>query len=434
MSKVSSISNPEGACGSIDHWSRRRLLKAAGLSSFSWLTPLANQLSFAAEKQDREKSVILVWLQGGASQLETFDPHPGKKIAYGGKAIKTPVKGMMLGERLVQTAELAKDFSLVRSLVSKEGDHSRATYNIKTGYRLFQGLQHPSIGAVICHEIPDSTLDIPNHISIVPSGNAGKGGYLGAHYDAFQVGDPNSPVPDVRSRVSEKRTKARLESLSILEQSFAKGRLANLDQERTQHVTNLTRAQRMMTSDQLKAFDVSQEPKATQEPFGNTPFGRGCLAAVRLVAAGVRCVEVTLGGWDTHIDNHKFQHQAIDKLDPALAHLIKELKARDLYDDTIVVCATEFGRTPMFNVADGRDHWPHGFSALIGGGGIKGGQIVGATDPFGEKSDPADAVDVEDLHATIYQALDIDFDYELETPINRPIPISEGHPVRQLLS
>ncbi|MDF1814145.1 MAG: DUF1501 domain-containing protein [Verrucomicrobiales bacterium] len=423
------------SCGSADHWARRRVLKAAGLSGLSWLTPMADQLALAADlgKTARPRSVILVWLQGGASQLETFDPHPGKTIAYGSGAVDTPVKGIQLGEKLVQTAELMEDFSLIRSVVSKEGDHARATYNIKTGHRLIPGLEHPSVGAIVCHELEDPKIDIPTHISIIPANFAARGGYLGAHFDAFQIGDPNSPVPDVASRVSEKRTKERLESLSVLEESFAKGRLANLDRNRTQHITNLERARRMMTSDQLAAFDVSQETKADREAFGDSPFGRGCLAAVRLIECGVRCVEVTLNGWDTHANNRDLQNRKVELLDPALASLIRTLKARDLYEETIVICATEFGRTPKQNVAEGRDHWPHGFSILLGGGGLAGGKVIGETDPEGDSKDPANPVDVEDVHATVYEALGIDYEFELPTPINRPVPISEGVPVRELL-
>lgn len=416
------------------HWSRRNLLKAAGVS---WLTPLADRLAVAADRNPAKLpgSVIMIWLQGGASQLETFDPHPGSPVAYGGKAITTSVPEIVLGEKLEQTAALMHEMSLVRSVVSKEGDHSRATYNIKTGHRLFPGLEHPSIGAIVCHELPDPEIDIPTHISIIPANFPGRGGYLGAHFDAFQIGDPKSTIPDVQSRVLSDRDEKRIKSLDFLEKQFAlRGNLENLDAVRTQHVGNFDRARQMMTSDQLAAFNVGHEPAAVRQSFGNHPFGRGCLAAVRLIESGVRCVEVTLNGWDTHVNNLENQHRRIEMLDPALASLIRTLRERDLDDDTIVLCATEFGRTPHLNAAEGRDHWPHGFSVLVGGGGIAGGRVVGETDPSGEKEDPIRPVTIEDLHATIYEALGIDYEYELPTPIKRPVPISEGVPVRELLT
>lgn len=188
-----------------------------------------------------------------------------------------------------------------------------------------------------------------------------------------------------------------------------------------------------MTSEQLTAFNVKDAPKAEREGFGDTRFGRGCHAAIRLVEAGVRCVEVTLNGWDTHINNHEGQLKRKQELDPGLASLIKGLKERDLYDDTIILVATEFGRTPKLNVTDGRDHWPNGFSILMGGGGLRSGQVIGETDPTGKSQDPAEKVWVEDIHATILNRLGIDHEYEFMTSIGRPIALSDGRPISALL-
>lgn len=430
--------SPHGACGQRDHFTRRALLKSSAVAGLGWLTPLAQQLARGAEKSGtRPKSVIVLWMEGGASQLETFDPHPGSTIAYGAKAINTAVRGIQFGEGLPLTAERAQDFSILRAVTSKEGDHTRAIYNVKTGYRPFPGLIHPAIGAVICHEMPtpdgkEAPIDIPSHISILPEQNPARGGYLGAEYDAFQAYDPVTPVPDVRSRTDDERQARRLGGLDVLEQSFAAGRIADLEKSRTLHRTSIDRARRMMSSDQLAAFDVSVAPKAEREAFGDTSFGRSCLAAVRLVEVGVRCVEVTLNGWDTHINNHEGQAKQLGILDPALASLIRLLKERDLYENTIVMVATEFGRTPKLNLAEGRDHWPHGFSVLLGGGGFRGGLALGETDPAGESQDPGGKVRVEDIHATIFSQLGIDFEYELMTPIGRPIAISDGRVIREL--
>lgn len=430
--------SPHGACGRRDHFTRRALLKSSALAGLGWLTPLAQQLARGAEKTGaRPKSVIVLWMEGGASQLETFDPHPGSAIAYGAKAIATAVRVIQFGDGLPLTAERAQDFSILRAVTSKEGDHTRAIYNVKTGYRPFPGLVHPAIGAVICHEMPtpdgkEAAIDIPSHISILPGQNPARGGYLGAEYDAFQAYDPVTPVPDVRSRADGERQARRLGGLDVLEASFAAGRIADLEKSRTLHRTSIDRARRMMSSDQLAAFDVSVAPKAEREAFGDTPFGRSCLAAVRLVEVGVRCVEVTLNGWDTHINNHEGHAKQLGILDPALTALIGLLKERDLYENTIVMVATEFGRTPKLNLAEGRDHWPHGFSVLLGGGGFRGGFALGETDPAGESQDPAGKVRVEDIHATIFRQLGIDYEYELMTPIGRPIAISDGRVIREL--
>ncbi len=422
------------ACGKHGMWNRRGILKTAGLAGLSWLTPLSGQLALAAEKSGkRPRSVIVLWLQGGASQLESFDPHPGKKIAYGGKAVDTAQKGVQFAEGYEQTAEVMQDLSVIRSLNSKEGDHARAMYNIKTGHRPLPGLVHPSLGAIICHEMPELKLDIPTHISILSNQFPARGGYMGAKYDAFKIGDPVNPVPDISSWVDKDRQDSRLKSLDLLEASFSAGRLSKLDEDRTLHQTNVKRALNMMSSDQLAAFDVKQATEEERDGYGDSAFGRGCLTAVRLVEAGVRCVEVTLNGWDTHANNQEFTRKNAETLDPAIASLMKSLKERDLYDETIVLVGTEFGRTPKQNGVAGRDHWPHGFSVLLGGGGIAGGRVIGETDPEGEKEEASDKVTVDDLHATIHKALGIDSSFEMMTPLNRPIPLSEGNPVRKLL-
>ncbi len=425
-------------CGSPDQlaaWSRRRLLRSAGLTGLAWLTPLARQLARAAESgKTGPKSLILLWMEGGMCQLDSFDPHPGSAIAHGAKAIGTAVKGLQFGEGLPRTAELAGEFAVLRSVTSKEGDHSRATYNVKTGYRPFPNLVHPAIGSIVCHELGGgASLDLPSHISILPGGFPARGGYLGARHDAFQTSDPRNPIPDVRPPVQGERAQRRLDSLEVLERNFAAGRLASLESERTLHRSSLEGARRLMSSEQLAAFDVGSAPAAEREAYGDTPFGRGCLAALRLIGAGARCVEVTLRGWDTHIDNAVGQASQLAILDPALASLIRGLKERGLYDDTIVLLATEFGRTPKLNVAEGRDHWPHGFSVLLGGGGLRGGLALGETDPEGEKKTPSREIGVEDIHATVLHRLGIDPTEEILTPIGRPIALSEGRLIREIL-
>jgi hypothetical protein len=318
-------------------------------------------------------------------------------------------------------------------VVSREGDHERASYNIKTGYRPDPSVVHPSVGSIITHEMPNANIDIPTHISMMGGGFDSRGGYFGAEYDPFQMGDPVNPVPDIRGFGNDEQQEARMKSLSVVEQAFAKGRAANLGNERTLHDETIKKARRMMTSEQLDAFDISDVPKTERDAFGNSAFGRGCLAAVRLVEAGVRCVEVTLRGWDTHIDNTNLTGNVTKQLDPAFASLIKTLKARGLFDSTVVLCGGEFGRTPKLNPVDGRDHWPHGFSMAIGGGGIKGGRVIGETDPTGESKDPGGKVFVQDIHATIQDTFGIDYERKVMTPANRPIALSDGYPIDELL-
>lgn len=429
--------DPFCACGTAAHFNRRTLLKAGSLAGLTWLTPLARLLADEAAKVPRgkpAKSVILLWLAGGPSQLETFDPHPGKQIAYGTGAIKTAAKGIQLANGLPRMAEVMNDVSIVRSLSSREGDHERAFYNIKTGYRINPTVVHASLGSIIVHELPTPEVLLPTHISIIPNQWPARGGYLGAQYDAFRVGDPINPVPDMKSRVSSKRDQSRMASLDVVERAFAHGRIKDLETGRTFHRSTIARARTLMSSQQLKAFNVSEVPKSEKEPYGDEPFGRACLAARRLIEEGVRCVEVTLKGWDTHLNNHEGQAVQTQILDPAFSALIKDLKQRGLLDSTLVLCGGEFGRTPKQNALEGRDHWPHGFSVAMAGGGIQGGRIVGATDPTGESKKPDNKKAVEDLHATVLHCLGINPKKTVMTDVGRPITFAQGDVITELLA
>ncbi|MCH2181819.1 MAG: DUF1501 domain-containing protein [Mariniblastus sp.] len=431
-------------CGSREHVDRRSLLKLAGLSGLGWLTPLATSLARQHERRevDRSRSLIILWLQGAPSQLETFDPHPGTEIAAGSLARPTNRPGILLGDGFEQTAEQMDSLSLVRAITSKEGDHARALYNIKTGFRPDPTLLHPAIGSVICHQTRNhdgAVVDIPRHISILANRSAGRGGYLGEQFDAFKLGDPINPVPDLKPRVGDRQQARRLADLSLVDREFLRRQGFNRDLQGVLGNYNLEAALKMMSSEQVQAFDVSQADRSLREEYGDTPFGRGCLAAVRLIEKGVRCVEVTLNGWDTHVNNHELQAGRIKILDPALATLIRDLKRRDLLDSTMVVCGGEFGRTPWLNSLEGRDHWPSGFAMALAGGGIQGGRVVGETSPQ-PKRDAKDRTRelknshaVEDIHATILGSLGIELTRELDTPIGRPMPICEGKPIQELL-
>jgi len=422
---------------------RRGLLNVAGLAGVSWLTPLGSLL---AQQQDRAEkagdrrpaqSVILLWMAGGPSQLETFDPHPGASIAEGTQAIDTAVKGVQLAAGYERLAAEMESVSLVRSLTSKEGDHERGTYNVKTGYRPDPTAVHPSIGAILCHQLPAKvtaegatfSTDIPRHVSILPNQWPGRGGFLGDQFDAFKTWDPIQAVPDVTARVSPERTAQRVSDLAVVERAFARGRLRQT--EATLHRDTVQAARTMMTSSQIKAFDVRDESKALRDAYGDTAFGRGCLAARRLIEVGVRCVEVTLDGWDSHAKNHEICARQAGILDAGFASLIRDLRERKLLERTVVVCVGEFGRTPKMNGVGGRDHWPHNFSLAIAGGGLAGGRVVGQTDPEGGK-EVKDPVKIGDVHATILASLGVDHKQENISPVQRPIRLAEGEPIAAL--
>ena len=438
------------SCGSQSHFNRRTILKAAGLSGIGWLTPIAEALCRAEQRTkkgqrgpagSRAKSIIVLWMAGGPSQLETFDPKPASNIAGGTQAIETRVAGIQVAAGYERMAEQMQHVSLVRSVVSKEGDHERATYNVKTGFRPDPTLIHPAIGALVCHQLSDN-VEIPRHVSILPNQWPGRGGYLGDQFDAFQIFDPQEAIPDVKAPVSKQRFQRRIDDLfDVVETEFRRGRLTSLDQQKTLHGVATRAALRMMSSEQLQAFDVKQVPQSVRAEFGDSPFGRGCLAAARLTEAGVRCVEVTLDGWDTHLNNHESHRGLAAVLDPAFAALVGYLEERQQLDDTLILWGGEFGRTPQINPAGGRDHWPHGFCVALAGGGIHGGRVIGETSPEAPaegaekkvESHLRDPRNVSDIHATVFAALGIDFEQELQTPVGRPMAISAGQVIRELL-
>ena len=411
---------------------RRQFCRITSMSTLAWMASnqfgLADQIDSSAKKA-RAKALIMLWLGGGPSQIETFDPKPGTMIGGETKAIQTSVEGIQIAEGLPQLAEQMEHLAVVRSMVTQEGDHERGTYLMKTGYRPNPTVVHPALGAICAAELPEDGTEIPRYISIFSSDKVSRGGYLDEHYDAFRTFDPLESITDVSSHVTDERRKRRLDGLDVVERSFAQRHSAQW--KKTLHRETVDRALRMMSSEQLKAFRVEEEPERLREAYGHTPFGRGCLAARRLVEVGVRCVEITLHGWDTHANNFAGTATQNKVLDPAFATLIRDLREHGLFDSTIVLSAGEFGRTPKINPAAGRDHWPTGFSAALAGGGIRGGQVIGDTLDGGPK--PNEPVSVDDLYATVLTAMGIDPSKKYITPIGRPIKLSEGAPLKQLL-
>lgn len=431
-----------------DDFTRRHFGQiAAGMGLSLWLPGVSPR---AANKRgaERIKSLITLWLAGGPSQLETWDPHPGTKIGGETRAIKTKIPGLEIADLFPRVAEQIHHLSVIRSLTSKEGDHERGSYFVKTGYRPDPTLKHPAIGAIAAHETPaeyKKRMEIPIHVSLLKSQWPSRGGFLGPQLDAFKVYDPGKEVRNMRSGVSADRQRERLNDLNLLSRSFAKGRFSRL--QRTTQEETRQRALTMMRSEQLKSFLIEEEPDAVKRAYGDTPFGRGCLVARRLVEQGVRAVEVTLNGFDTHANNFGGHKTQAEFLDPAFAALIADLKKRDLLESTIVLCIGEFGRTPNINGLDGRDHWPHAFSCVVGGGGLKSGVVIGETPPFpllarggkggAAKKTAKDPIELPDLYATILSQLGMgrDYDRSYDTPVGRPMTaVKDGaKPIRRLL-
>jgi len=378
----------------------------------------------------RPKSCILLWMNGGPSHLDTFDPKPG--VATGGpfKAIKTSAPGVQISEHLPQLADEAKHLAIIRSMTSKEGNHDRGQYLMHTGYAPSGTLKHPSLGAWVSEQLGRRDFELPNFVSI--RGPSVGAGFLGVEHNPFTVQNPSQGVRNLpRAKdVDATRFAARLAGLKFLQNQFrAETSLAGV----ANHDAVYAKTVRMMNSPLTKAFDVKDEPESVRRAYGDNDFGRGCLMARRLIDVGVRFVEVTLDGWDTHIDNFSAIKYLSRDLDPAMASLIRELRERNRLDDTLIVWMGEFGRTPKISAADGRDHYPTAWSAVLAGGGVRGGQAYGATDAEGAKV-ASNPVTVPDYFATLATLLGMDPAYEAISPVGRPIAISEGgKPVRQLM-
>jgi RNA polymerase sigma factor (sigma-70 family) len=331
------------------------------------------------------RSCIILWMSGGPSQLDTFDPKPGHPNGGPIKAIDTAVKGIQISEHLPALANLTKHLAIIRSMTHKEGDHVRAAHLMRTGYPVDESPDHPVLGAVLAKELGGDRPDLPAYITISPmkflSPKMYGPGFLGPQYGPLLVGDggfaPKAPAEMLK-----------LPPVAAFE-ALAKGK-----------------GEKLRKSVE-KAFDLKEEPQAVHAAYGDNLFGQGCLLARRLVEKGVPVVEVTMNGWDTHGDNFTAVKGLSDQLDPALATLLTDLKNRNLLDSTLIVWMGEFGRTPKINAQLGRDHWPLAFSVVLAGGGIKTGQVIGKTSVDGFKVEEG-PVKPSDLHATIYQALGID--------------------------
>jgi uncharacterized protein (DUF1501 family) len=418
--------------------SRREWLKLSaagvvGCSSSGWLGALAAD---AAKDPQRKRSCILLWMSGGPSQMDTFDLKSGNPNAGPFKAAETSVPGIRISEHFPKVGQLAEHLAIVRSMNSKEGDHGRATYLLRTGYVPQGPIQYPSIGALVSKELGDERSELPNFVSVAPFRVLNQGafgsGFLGPRHAPLIVGEGGVPqqgpavdralrVQDLAppSEVSRGQADARIDLLRQVQSDFA---AEHPDAPAASHQSAYDSAVRLMRTAAAKAFDLEEEKAATRDAYGRNLFGQGCLLARRLVERQVPFIEVTLNGWDTHANNAQQVRNLSGTVDPAWAALMRDLKDRGLLETTLIVWMGEFGRTPKFGRADGRDHWPNTFSAVLAGGGIKGGQVIGATSDDGAsiKDRP---VSVPQFLATVCAALGIDHEKQNLSNVGRPIRI-----------
>jgi uncharacterized protein (DUF1501 family) len=384
------------------------------------------------------QSVIYIFLQGGMSHFETFDPKPNAPIEYRGQlgAIGTNT-GDQFGGLMRQTATVADKLSVIRSMTHTEAAHERGTHNMLTGYAPSPVITFPSIGSVVAHELGPRN-NLPPYCCVPTAGDPYLGtGYLSSAYGPFALGgEPNDGNFQVRDLslpggVDETRMARRRSLREAVDAHFAKlERSDGLDAMDAFY----QRAYSLISSAPARAaFDIRGEPDGVRNEYGRTPIGQRLLMARRLVEAGVRLVTVMDGGWDHHIGIHGAMNGMLPPLDQAFATLIRDLDRRGLLKTTLVVMTTEFGRTPRLNKDGGRDHWPKVFSIVMAGGGIVGGRVLGSSDSLG--TEPANKpVRPSDMAATLFTQLGIAPEKKLLAPGPRPIDIvREGRVLRELL-
>jgi hypothetical protein len=414
--------------------SRRTFLRCLSAGAAGATLGFSDAVSAAApEMRKQGMACVLLFMNGGPSQFETFDPKPGTQTGGPTGAIDTSASGVRVAEHWPNVAKQMRDIALVRSVTNKEGAHPRAVYQLHTGYIPTAAVKYPTFGSVAAKELSDPELDLPSFVAV--SGRRGNpgAGFLGMQYAPFVVGDPNRLPQNVErpADVTAERFERRLGLLKQVDEDFAR---AGARQPVADHQAVYDGAARLVKSPRLTAFDLAQEKDATRDRYGRSPFGQACLLARRLVETGVTFVEVQSDGWDTHQNNFDRVKSLAGPVDQGFAALVADLKERGMLDRTLVVWMGEFGRTPRINPNNGRDHFPQASCVALAGTGVRGGTVVGATNGGGTAI--ADRpVTVPDLFCTFCEALKINPRKENAGPFDRPIKIVDGGtPVKELFA
>ena len=386
---------------------------------------IARQLDAAVDgKKPQAKNIIYLMMQGAMSHLDTFDPKPGREEQGETKTIQTKTPGVLFGQSLEKLAGLSDRLAVIRSLTTETGAHEQGQYLMRTAYPMLNSIRHPAFGAWAVHAMGRISKDLPGYV-LVGNGNDHPGaGFLDPSLTPVPVADPTKGLENTtRPRyLSEENFDRRLTLADRIDRDF-KGRYAGPQLEAYNQLYK--DAIRLMGSVDLQAFDIAREKPEVREQYGDSRIGLGCLLARRLVESGVRCVEVEFGGWDMHREVFDEMGEKGPQLDRAFGTLLEDLEQRGLLSSTLVVLATEFGRTPRINENAGRDHHPGVFSCVLAGAGVQGGAVHGASDERGFRPEK-DATSVADFNTTIAAACGLPYEKEFHAPNGRPFKIGGG--------
>ncbi len=444
---------------------RRTWLKSAAagvctVSASGWLPALADRV---ANDPKRRRHCIVLWMGGGPSQLDTFDLKPEHENGGEFKETKTNVPGLRFSEHLPQLAKQADKLAIIRSLSTKEGDHTRGTHLMQTGQPPMGAIKYPSMGSVLARELGDRSDALPNFISVSQgrlfSDSTTGPGFLGPRYSPLRVtgtgGQFQPPgnrannnnaasfasmdIPGLKppAGIDAERNARRLKLLEMQQQSFIS---QHASPAALAHKTVYDGALQLMNGDSAVAFDLSKEPEKLRRQYGEGVFGQGCLLARRLIEHGAAFVEVNLDssttasvGWDTHSNIFESVKSLSQELDTGWATLMRDLDERGLLESTTILWMGEFGRTPKINSQGGRDHFPQAWTCVLGGGGIAGGQAYGRTSKDGQRVEE-NKCGVGNVLATLCSALGVDPSSQHETNTGRPVALVDAEPIEELLA
>lgn len=403
------------------------------LTKSSLLIPaVASASPLLPDHMARAKSVIFLYMSGGMSHLDTFDPKPENKEVTGNtEAISTNVDGIQVSSFLPKIAKQMDKIAVINSMGTTQGAHQEGRYYAHTSYTKRGTISHPSIGTWVnrmCHKINPM---LPTSVVVGEATLAASSGYMETKYAPMPIGDPNRGLQNslMPSRIGKQQYEKRMSIAQKMNAKFLKTH----NKKKVRAYEDMTNeALTLMNSKDLETFDLNKENDRIRDDYGRNQFGSGCLLARRLVENGVRFVEVGLGGWDNHNDIYARIGDNTKIIDDAVSALLSDLSARGLLDETLVVLTTEFGRTPNINKNRGRDHYPQAYSSILAGGGIRGGQVYGKTDEGGREI-VENKVRPVDLNATIGHAMGIPLDYVITSDSGRPFRFAhKGHAVEEL--
>ena len=427
------------SCGSAEHdLHRRRFLQTtlagtAGLFCFGGLG-IAGEVPAGKELRNQQKRALFIWLAGGSSQFETWDPKPGRETGGPFRSIPTSVPGYHVCELMPKLAQQMKKIAVVRSLDTGISEHGQAADLISTGRPKEPALEYPEIGVVLAKELALRDNALPDYVSFFLSTEGRRRpetGFLGGNHAPMLLENSMRPQDiDLPEGLSNLQHQEREHLRELLSREFGRGRVGS--ELVGGYNSAYAKVRGLMGADHL--FDIEKEPASVRERYGKTVFGQQCLAARRLLEAGVPMVKVARGFWDSHHDNFESHRELVPDFDHVLSTLLLDLEERGLLESTLVIVLSEFGRTPEINANVGRDHYAAAWSCAFAGCGIQGGTIHGKTDADGKTVTDGEA-NASDVAATIYKAAGISLHKEYSAGL-RPVPIAkeDAQPIAEILT